>query len=191
MGVAVYQGGCLMHFQRLFTGLGVHIGQGGQVLLSGLALGAHGACLGQAVGQALRQKSSLPSLIPDLGAKGEVFMVIGAQGIAMAEQEGAGLAVDAAGLSQGLHAGVLEKSRSDQKVAVATQKKHRYALGASAQGLGAVLFKSAQGVVQHIVTHPGLKQVAQNEQGLGRGVGQIVLPCGGGERLTAVQVHIR
>ena len=108
----------------------------------------------------------------------------------MAEQQGASPAVNAAGLAQGLHASVMKKRRPDQKVAVATDKKNGLRCGAFGQGLGAALLKNAQGVVQHIVADPGFKQVAQDEQGIGRGVAQIGQPGLRRGRVCAVQVHI-
>ena len=109
----------------------------------------------------------------------------------MAEQQRPGAAEHGAGLAQRLHPRELKKTRADQKVAVATDKKHGLRCGAFGQGLGAALLKNAQGVVQHIVADPGFKQVAQDEQGIGRGVAQIGEPGLRRGWVCAVQVHVR
>jgi len=76
----------------------------------------------------------------------------------------------------------LGKARTNQKIPVAMHQKQLSPLAGCPQRLHAGLLEGFGAVYaggccgEHIITHPGFKEVTQNENCIGLGAGQVVLP---------------
>ncbi len=147
--------------------------------LRGVAGGAHGAGLQHAGSERLGQHLPLPLGVAHGGAKLLVGGVGGAELVAVGEEDALGLKREHDGVGQDLRAGGLLEPLAKQKVAVAVLHEQGAArVGVGAQrardvvGAGGVFRCDGQrGGVEQIVADPGLEQVAQDEQGVGRAGG--------------------
>ncbi len=167
VGVSVDQGRCLRRLQPLHSGGVVHIAiEGSARLLAGLALGTRAAALGAARGQWQCEQLRLPLRVARHGAEFLVGHVRQAQRIAMAQEPAATGEDQHRGILQHGDARRLGEPRSHQEVAVAVHEVEGLAGCGAAQQRTACSLEAA-GLLDRVVAHPDLEQVAQQEHGVG------------------------
>ncbi|MCY1383427.1 hypothetical protein D9M69_715520 [compost metagenome] len=114
----------------------------------------------------------------------------------MAEQPVLAQEIECGRIAQSLHAAGLEAFGTQQEVAVASHEMHR---GVQAERFERIGASAPEGLVgggagvEHVVTHPDLEQVAQDEEGVGpfvRGALQKGAPDLEGLRLAGLQVQV-
>ena len=78
---------------------------------------------------------------------------------------------------------------ADEEVTVAVHEEQRMSLAGGMQQGARLRFEAAR-LVQCIVAHPDLEQIAQDEQRVGRRGAQVVLPSGHGGGFAGLQVQV-
>ena len=157
-------------------------------LLVGLAGLAHLPGYGKAIGQWLCQKVALPSRLPNVLAELEVFGVSEAQLVTVDQQCGLVPGFQDGGVGHAVGVAGLDQILSNQKVSVAHHDAQVQALASGGQYVNALRLI---GGGAKVIADPGLKQVAQDQNGICLGAGQVLLQACRGGRQAGVQVNVR
>jgi hypothetical protein len=161
-----------------------------------LAAFAQGAGLLQPLRQGLCQKRRLPGRGAHLGAKRLIVAIVQAPGVAVAEQPTHAAPLEPRRVGQPLDTRGGGKGGTQQKVTVAVHHVHGPPTRQGADRARLRLREGDLGVEgrvgrQHVVAHPYLEQVTQNQQRIERGGSQVRQPSACGCWVLGVQVHVR